>query len=68
MFAFRGILLAEEQRYNEAVQSYESAIHFRPRLAGEKIHAHYSSVLLLHVHVSVLPFHLHKGFDFFCIF
>ena len=33
---FRGILLAEEQRYSEAVRSYENAIHFRPRLAGEK--------------------------------
>lgn len=32
---FRGILLAEEQRYSEAVQSYQHAIHFRPRLAGE---------------------------------
>ena len=36
LFPFRGILLAEEQRYNEAVRSYESAIHFRPRLAGER--------------------------------
>ena len=36
---FRGILLAEEQRYSEAVQSYQSAIHFRPRLAGESNNA-----------------------------
>ena len=33
---FRGILLAEEQRYSEAVKSYQHAIHFRPRLAGER--------------------------------
>ena len=32
---FRGILLAEQQRYSEAVESYQHAIHFRPRLAGE---------------------------------
>ena len=32
---FRGILLAEQQRFSEAVQSYENAIQYRPRLAGK---------------------------------
>ena len=35
LFLSRGILLAEEKRFSEAVQSYENAIHFRPRLAGK---------------------------------
>ena len=35
LLSFRGILLAKEQRYSEAVQSYQHAIYFRPRLAGE---------------------------------
>ena len=34
-FYFRGILLAERQQYNEAIKSYENAIHYRPRLAGK---------------------------------
>lgn len=36
LFSLRGILLAEQHRYGEAVRSYENAIHFRPRLAGKR--------------------------------
>ena len=31
----RGILYQEQKRYDEAIQSYKSAIHYRPRMASK---------------------------------
>ena len=32
---FRGLLLQKQGRYEEAIQCYENAIKYRPRLAGK---------------------------------
>ena len=32
---FRGLLLQKQGRYKEAIQCYENAIKYRPRLAGK---------------------------------
>ena len=31
---YRGILYQEQKRYEEAIQSYRSAVHYRPRMAS----------------------------------